>query len=135
MKILRWIFVILGLAIFFLSSLALFEPGADPTGFFTYVPGIAIVNPDNNAAVGGNLEIKFITKGTNDLVITPSGNFEFVELNCGGVVLNPYVEDGRMFITDYACDKESSLIIKVLSEQLEVEFKFGIQGQTAENIA
>lgn len=130
MKLTTAMLTILGFGLFFLSAFLLFEPNNSPTGFFAYTPSLAIVNTDNNVPINSNLEIEFITKGTNDLTITPLGNMEFLELKCNNQIMSTSMEH-----KDYNCNGDSSLTVKVLSRKLEIELKFGDAIQQTINIA
>jgi hypothetical protein len=129
MKLSKIIIITLGFGLFILAAFSLFEPSASPTGFFVYTPGIAIINPINHAGLNSNLEIEFITKGTNDLKILPSGAAEIVELRCDDKVAGYGLE-----YKDYSCDGSSYLVVRVLSERVELDIKFGDKTQQAINI-
>jgi len=130
-KTVKFFFITGGFFLFTLSAFLLFEPSTNPTGFFVYTPTLAIVNSNNNIPVNSNLEIQFMTKGTNDLIITPLGNIKFLELRCNDNVLIT----NNLHYKDYNCDGDSYLLVKVLSSKVELEFKFGNNIQQAINIA
>ncbi|MEE9525012.1 MAG: hypothetical protein V3V78_00200 [Candidatus Woesearchaeota archaeon] len=126
MKIIKALFIILGFVLFLLSAFLLFEPSSSPTGFFVYTPNLAIINTNNNVPLNSNLEIEFITKGTNDLTI----NVDILELRCN----DKFIGKSNEF-KDYRCDETSSLTAKILSRKTEINIKFGNNIQQAINIA
>ena len=129
MKTVKIILTILGFVLFFFSVFVLFEPSDNPTGFFVYTPSIAIINPSNNQPLNSNLEIEFMTKGTNDLTITAkTGEMKVIGLKCNDEVMGNTLE-----YQDYKCGENSILLVKVLSKDLELEFKFGNNIQQATN--
>jgi hypothetical protein len=136
MKTIKIISIIVGFILFFIISIMLFEPNTDPTGLFTYVPALAVINNNNNVPLNNNLEIVFITSSKNDLTITSlTGEMEFVELRCNDQTLNPVVDKDKIIYKDYNCRGNSVLLVKVLSKELNLEFKFGKKIQQAQNTA
>jgi len=129
MKLSRLIFIVISFTIFILSGILLFEPGSSPTGHFVYTPNIAIINQQNHAPLNQNLEIEFITKGTNDLQVTSSGEMELIELRCENKVIG-----NKLKYKNYTCKGNSFLVVKILSENLKLDFKFGNNIQQATNI-
>ena len=102
MKTIKIVFVVLGFILFFTIAFALFEPSADPTGFFVYVPNLAIINYDNNEPLNSELKIDFMTSGTNDLIITSlKGDMEFMELKCDNQISNPVIDDNKIIYNDF----------------------------------
>lgn len=135
-KAVKLILIIFAFALFLASAFILFEPGNDPTGFFVYAPGLAVVNHKNNQPLNSNLKIEFMTKGTNDLIITSlTGNMEFLELNCNNQKLAPAANNKDITYKGYKCDKHSFVLIKVLSEELKLQFKFGNEIEHTHNSA
>ena len=136
MRLIKIILITLSFLLFFASAFILFEPGNDPTGFFVYLPSIAIINPNNNISLNSNLEIDFITKGTNDLTITSlKGKMEFIELRCNNQILTPVTEKNMIIYKDYHCNDNSIISVKVLSRELNLDFRFGNNIQKAHNKA
>ena len=126
------IFIIIGLLLFILCMFGLFEPSIDPTGFFVYTPRIAVFNPSNSQPVNNSLEISFMTRGTNDLIITPlKGSMKILELRCGSQI----VGKGSSKYKDYKCRDKSTITVKVLSKEVKIGLRFGRSIQQAENIA
>ncbi len=131
---LKVIAIIGGFVLFFASAFLLFEPGNDPTGFFVYTPSLAVFNYDNNEGVGENLEVEFITKGEEDLrIISLSGEVEFVRLKCGDRALNPSVDGNIMEYKNYNCKENGKAAVRILSQNAEIEFKFGNDRQIVKN--
>jgi len=136
MKFINIILIIIGFILFFISAFILFEPSNGPTGFFVYVPSLAIVNPDNNVPLNSNLEVEFMTKGTNDLAINPSeGDIKFIELKCGDKKVIPALDNEKIMFKDYHCQDDSKVTVKILSTKVILEFKFGNKVQQVQNIA
>ncbi len=134
MKFSTIILIVIGLLLFTLCMFGLFEPSTDPTGFFVYTPRIAILNPGNSQPINSSLEIGFITRGTNELAITPlKGNAEILELKCNDKILNK--GGNNLVYKDYKCKGDSIAIIKILSGDLNLEFRFGKETQQARNTA
>ena len=136
MKLIKIILITLGFLLFFASSFILFEPGKNPTGCFMYIPSLAVINPNNNILLNSTLEIDFLTKGTNDLIITSlKGNMEFIKLRCNNQILKPNIEENKITYKDYHCNDNSIISIKVLSRELDLDFRFGNNIQKAQNKA
>ena len=136
MKTTKIILITVGFALFFLSMVLLFEPTNGPTGFFVYTPNLAIINYNNNVPLDNNLEIEFMTRGTNNLTIIPAmGEIEFLELKCNNQLLSPFMEDNVIVVKDYYCEDNSHLLVKVLSKELSLELKFGDRIQAVKNTA
>jgi len=135
MRLVWMIFILIGFILFASSSFILFEPSADPTGFFVYTPSIAVINPDNAQPVGSIIEISFITKGTNNLTVEAvKGSAELLELRCDAKII---AEGSSAAISyeGYKCEKGSSVAVKILSKETEIEFRFGKDVQQARNLA
>jgi len=135
MKLLKPIIITLLFALFLVSAFLLFEPSDSPSGYFTYTPALAVFNSENNAELNSNLEIRFLTKSTNDLEISPIiGNTEFISLKCQDKEKDFSVDQERLVSPSYTCPSESSIIVKILSPKTELNIKFGQEIQSAENI-
>ncbi len=129
MKLIKLIFIITCFSVFVLSGFLLFEPGIlSPTGHFVYTPNLAIINPQNNVHLDNDLEIGFITKGTNNLTITSSGKMDLIELRCGNTTVGK-----NIYYRDYTCSENNILKVKILSENLKVNINFGDSTQPASN--
>ena len=127
---------IAGFLIFFVAAVMLFEPGEGPTGFFVSTTSLAIKDYKNSAELNNNLNIDFTTKGTNDLTITASkGDMQFIELRCNNQLLNPSVQGSKIEYKNYNCDQNSLLIVKVLSKELNIDFRYSNELQQVTNIA
>ena len=136
MKTLKTALIVFGFVLFFLSAVMLFEPNNNLTGFFVYVPNLAIINNDNSQPLNSNLEISFMTGGTNDLTITPlTGEMRFIELRCDDKIMIPAVDGNKIIYEDYHCQSNGFLLVKLLSKELNLEFKFGSKIQQVKNIA
>ncbi|MBD3248897.1 hypothetical protein GF336_02515 [Candidatus Woesearchaeota archaeon] len=136
MEITKIFLIFISFAVFLASSIVLFEPGNDPTGYFSYVSGLGVMNPENNLPVGEMLEIKFITKGEKDLEAKGiDGDFDILGLRCGEMKVQPMIEADEMHHNDYRCDSESVLTVKVLSDNVKIGLKFGKDIQYAKNSA
>ena len=134
MRTIKIISIIIGFILFFITAVMIFEPNSDPTGFFAYIPSIAVINSNNNIPLDNDLGIAFITNGKNDLIITPmSGDMKFIELRCNDQILNPVVDEGRIIYKDYNCRGNGFLLIGILSRELNLEFKFGDGIQQVQN--
>ena len=134
-KIGKVIFLICAFVLFFLSIFLIFEPGNNITGFFAYIPSIAVVNEYNHVPINDNLEINFITKGTSDLIISKKGDMKFIELRCGENILNPEINENEIRYDNFHCLGFGSIKIKVLSKELILEFKFDDALKDIQNIA
>ncbi len=135
MKIIKIVLITIGFFIFLASAFLLFEPGNDPTGFFAYTPSIAIMNINNNVEVNDNLEVEFITRGTKDLEITAAkGDVEFLGLGCDGETIN-FDPSRSINYPKYNCRKNSKVVVKILSGEVEVDINFGGNSQIAKNSA
>jgi len=76
-----------------------------------------------------------MTAGTKDLTITSlTGKMQFIELRCKDRILNPAVDEGKITYKDYNYRDKGVLLVKVLSEELNLEFKFGNIIQSAKNV-
>lgn len=126
MKITKPILIILGFCVFALSAFLLFEPGASPTGYFAYTPSFAIINPSDNISLNHKIEIKFITKGTNDLQIISSKKIESIELICEEKIIGK-----KLKYEDYNCRGMSILRFKAISKNTKIDIKFGNRTQQA----
>ncbi len=135
MRFSKAVWIIAGFALFLASAFMLFEPGNDPTGFFVYTPSLAVLNPENDAAVGEELEIEFMTKGEKELSVSASkGDVDFLGLECGGrkIEIDP---SKSITYGDYGCKENSKIALKVLSQEAEVTIRFGSDSQIAKNSA
>ncbi len=134
-KYIKILFIVLGSILFAISAFMLFEPSTDPTGFFTYMPNIEVINSENAVQLNSNLDIEFITSGTKDLTITKiNGNMQFVGLRCGTQKLDILTANEAIEYEDYACKETSFLTVKVLSTELDLDIKFGGNMQQVKNI-
>ncbi|MBD3354539.1 hypothetical protein GF361_00980 [Candidatus Woesearchaeota archaeon] len=130
MKFTKLIFIIISFSMFVLSGFLLFEPGtlSSPTGHFVYTPSLAVINSQNNIPLDQDLEIEFITKGTNNLTIMPSGKMKLIELRCKNITMGK-----KMEYEDYSCSGNNVLKVKILSENLKINIRFGDMTQPVLN--
>ena len=136
MKKTKIMFTTLGIALFVLSAITLFKPTDGPTGFFVSATDLVINNYNNKELLNNNLKIDFMTRGTKDLtIITPKGDMEFVELNCNNQPLRTSVQDNKIEYKDNNWEEDSYVMVKVLSKELVLQFRFGTEIQQVKNIA
>lgn len=130
--------VLMGFLLFAASGFLLFEPGADPTGFFAYAPGFVAINPFNHVAEGEVLEAELITRGTKDLSLyVVSGEAEFLELRCGDKMKYPDLSDSEetFIFEEYSCEEKSTALFRISSVNSEIIASFGREKKAIINSA
>lgn len=104
-------------------------------------PSANIINTQSYPTQYGNWTINFVTNGTSDLSIIPSGgtswkDIEPIEVLCGNVPVQFQKKPDRIFVPKYFCPDDSTLINKVLTSGVHaLKFTFGSSSSYAHNLA
>ncbi len=122
----------------FLAIIALFFFIKPPTiGLATKGPVFTLSATQSHPRVGGNWIVKLNTKGAANLTITAingttwsneneNNDLRFLEIKCGGKVLDYKWIDDSVLVSDYNCNETTYHTVKVLNKGTHIlEFKFG----------
>jgi hypothetical protein len=109
---------------------------------FDVEASITIINVQSYPTVYGNWTVRFNTTGKANLTITPINNtnfgvdIKFLELRCGGNIVNPVYDGKSVFYENWTCSEEGRIINEVLKEgKHTLEFRFGDDVEYAYNLA